>query len=380
MKQLTIPLTFALSLPPALAQSAVGDAGRKIYDILSPVFSASLGSQYGDFYLKALLFFLVYAILFYVLQFVFKEEKGKRIRIIVALIISLIAVIGIPSSIVRGIALSYMITVVFFLIVLPIFAIVMLNTKVFHEANRTNYIAKMMLFALLAWLIGNIMHIGMPENIDTMSLQSWLGFAQSVVIILAVWSGFMALFTGPAAEHGEGEHPASRFWDWIARRPTPAAGHPAGAHPVPGPHAAGATGLTRLIGQFRAEYVRFDSSSRNYISIARQLLRDNHQNVTNARGTPGTNHPAGYNDPVLHPRHAQLIQTGNQIEAQIANLVNHVNAIVNHPNLGEVDRAELDAFIRTEAEFGQLAANFLAFRQQCIANYEQGQEAPRFPP
>lgn len=232
MKTTIYPVLALLSLPSALAESTVSTVGQKIYDILSPLSAVSLGTEYGDFYLRALIFILVFAILFYVLQFVFKEEKGKRIRIVVALVISIIAIIGIPAKVISAIVLSYTITVVFFLIVLPIFAIVMLNTKVFHEPTRANYVVKTLLFALLAMLIANIMHIQMPEHIDTIELEGWLGFAQAVVVILAVWSGFMALFTSSAtAQVGEeGKHPASKFWDWLKK---PAEKRPEKKRPEP---------------------------------------------------------------------------------------------------------------------------------------------------
>ncbi|MFC1768701.1 hypothetical protein ACFLZX_02960 [Nanoarchaeota archaeon] len=218
----TIPILALLLSLPNVAASAVSDFGNTLYNVFNPIFGLFDIGQYGGFYLRFIVFLLVFSILYYALGLsIFKDGKNNRLRIFIALVIAIIGGIGIPTRILEQIAFSYNITVVFFLIALPIFAIGMLMTKAFDDPTRINYVIKGVLFVLLAWLIGNVAKIPLDTlgNLNILELTSWLGFAQSLCIILAIWNFFFAIISG--GEHKEllKPHSASGFWPWFTKKP-----------------------------------------------------------------------------------------------------------------------------------------------------------------
>ncbi len=234
--------------------SALADPAQQISTLMIQIVSALKPifvdlPQHGDYlttFLKASIFFLIFTLIFYALHFVFHDEQWKRIRMIIAILIALISVIMVPANVVLTVAFSYTIVSLFILLGIPIFLLILLlRTPFFSEKTRGSYVARAVVFYLLATLVHNIVTVGIVSYVPTQgqpgyvplktvlrsppitdssvqlstpfdsTLQDWLGFAEVILLILSIWYVIAAIFGIGVTESSAGSSTPATGGSWI---------------------------------------------------------------------------------------------------------------------------------------------------------------------
>lgn len=152
--------------------------------------------------------------------------RTRNLRVVVALIISLISVVMLPDAIVDAIAKTYGVVAAFIFIGLPVIGITYLIYWAFPTGGevevgkrRINHIMKAVLFYLLATIITNfLLAIAKTPTWATLPAgwHEWGGFAEGICSLLMLYHIFAAIFTSAGEEGGGGGG-----WNWPGRGPQP---------------------------------------------------------------------------------------------------------------------------------------------------------------
>lgn len=214
---LTVFLSLIYSSLSVFAASSIGDIFYRTFDFVF----VDLNSSYGLFMLRFLIWIALFAALFVItekLKFLGEGKTHKNVRIVIALSISLIGVLGITNSILRNIGGVYALVVTFVMYMIPISALLWyvyapsndsdaisgLRPK---EKSRPKYILDALVFYILAALLFN-----MAEAVrdifgnDKWGLTPWIDFGASIALIMMIIYLFKGLFPpSPTAEDIEKE-------------------------------------------------------------------------------------------------------------------------------------------------------------------------------
>lgn len=316
-------IPFLLSFPLVSAASST-DTGRRMIEVLERIFGgifidvrARLPYNLFIFYMRTLLWVLLFAILYYGVGFVIKDAKQKNIKITIAFVLALMTTVLIPAGLVEQIVTTYSLVGALLLIAIPICALLLINFKVLNKKERGFYVIKAILFYLVAVILYN--SAGMARYWPNMAdIDTWLNFGEGVCMIAMLYYLFRAIFGGEAGEGG-GSSGSTPSWGGT--------GGGGGGGAAPGqPSPNHLRGYFRPIQQHLTQY---NINLQNYICAGNRVL---HAVNTGAAINPADTAAMGAEE-------NRIDAERNQLQTLFHNLTSHADfARLGAGELRQVDR------------------------------------------
>ncbi len=196
---------------------------NQIKNVIFSIFAnfANLPIENKAAYIKFFIWVAVFAVMYYVLRMAFKENT--KIAVVVSIVISLLATILIPTSLVIAIATTYSLLMGIILALLPIFGGLFLSKELFEGEERTDHIGRAVIYFLIFWITGSIDEtiLKSPLNEWYTPISGWVGLATAIILIMAIWNVIKAIVSGGAAAAettiGAAGAGYGKFGDWRKR-------------------------------------------------------------------------------------------------------------------------------------------------------------------
>ena len=203
----------------AQAPTAGAGIGDTLYDVLGWVGDINIANVGEDakatFYARFLIWIFIFAVLFYVAGFIFKENK--KVATTVALVVAIIGALGIPANLLAGVMQTYSIVFVILLVAIPVFAVFWLTraiTKEFKNSPRVAHFLSAIAFWITLIAMTNV-NEGIVKNYNVFNYTQWFGFAFAICELLMLWH-IVALILGFGVESSPAEKVAEggkELWD-----------------------------------------------------------------------------------------------------------------------------------------------------------------------
>jgi len=289
-------LAMLFALPSVAAQAAGGSPFGSISNMIQRVAGPILfswGTPSFPFWGGILLWILIFALLYAILELIPPLQGKKSLKITVSAILALISVIPLVARgapVIKALFETYGIIISTILIFAPIVGMLYLTHRVIQGRSRLVYGVRAVLFYILAAVIQNVLGAIHAQAFAASAALGEAGnFAVGVCGLLFLYNVIMFLIGGPDdTPHQQMAEGAGGLWDWLRDAVTPATppNVPPGT-PYPDHLVAHIDQLCQLITQFHHLVMPHNG----YRGLGNRLLQTEYDAIVNGNAAAWANVP-----------------------------------------------------------------------------------------
>jgi len=364
---------------PFVAAESMGEGIGRVFKNLFGflLVDFDIGDPIKQFYVKFLIWVLVFTVLYYSSLRIFGENTPRGVIITIPLTLSLISVLLIKDEMVQTIAESYGFFVAFILLGAPIVGIIFIMRAFKEESlGRAAFAIKAALFYLMAVIIHNMIGITKEFNLDYMNLDQWVQFVADLVLILFLWYLGRTLFYG-GGQNAAGGAPGG-FGNWWQNFFTPAqpeqvtpnTPNQPGQNQPPGQPAPPqrnpqiinnyVTPLRTIHAEMNTQLNHMSQAHINNVVESRRFLNNNNQAIPTGWSQDIHSHrpvpPANVRNHYVIPR--------NNFVVLIRQFVNLSEALVNRPDFASIHNDDLSDWTNVSHDIINMIEMFIGERNR----------------